>query len=107
MQATDPDGVGDDPDYTSVAAFAGKDTVQYQVTLPNGVDPANLSIQFTMHYQAIRPFWRRQRFTLAPDEPGTQRLYHLTGHLNTKGTPIENWKLPLVSSTASVEKSLS
>jgi len=107
MQATDLDGVGDDPDYKSVAAFAGKDTVQYQVTLPKGVDPANLSIQVTMHYQAIPPFWQRQRFALAPDEPGIQRLYYLTSHLNTKGTPIENRKLPLVSSTASVEKSLS
>ncbi len=36
-----------------------------------------------------------------------RRLYYLTSHLNTEGTSIENWKLPLVSKAASVKKFLS
>ena len=35
------------------------------------------------------------RFTQAPNELATQRLYYLTSNLQTKGTPIENWKLEI------------
>ncbi|MFI5459427.1 MAG: hypothetical protein ACHRXM_28720 [Isosphaerales bacterium] len=29
----------------------------------------------------------------------TKRLYYMASRLATKGTPIEDWKLPLVSAT--------
>jgi hypothetical protein len=37
------------------------------------------------------------RFDQAPDYPATKRLYYLTSNLKTAGTPIENWKLKIVS----------
>jgi hypothetical protein len=40
------------------------------------------------------------RFDEAPDYPATKRLYYLTSNLNTAGTPIENWKLKIVSSSS-------
>ena len=103
MKATVPEGVA----ATDTDFGPGKDTVKYQISLSEGLDARNLTVKTTMYYQAIPPYWLHQRFTLAPDQPGTQRLYYLTSHLNTEGTPIENWKLPLVSSTASVKKFLS
>ena len=81
--------------------------MKYQISLPKRLDPRDLTVKATMYYQAIPPYWLHHRFTLAPDQPGTQRIYYLTSHLNTKDTPIENWKLPLVSPSASVKKFLS
>ena len=98
MQATRPEGhAAQDVDFGP-----GKDTVTYQIALPANLDPRHLKVKATMYYQAIPPYWLRQRFTLAPDQPGTQRLYYLTSHLNTAGTPIEGWKLPLVTASAYV-----
>jgi hypothetical protein len=80
----------------------GKDTVTYKIALPAGLDPRDLKVKATLYYQAIPPYWLHQRFTLAPDQPATQRLYTLASHLNTAGTPIEGWKLPLVTESAYV-----
>ena len=80
----------------------GRDSVTYQMDLPWGLDPRNLSVRATMYYQAIPPYWLHQRFSLAPDGPATRRLYYLASHLNTVGTAIEDWKLKLVSAEASV-----
>ena len=103
MKATVPEGrAEEDPNFGP-----GKDTVKYRMSLPKGLEARKLTVKATMYYQAFPPYWLHQRFSLAPDQPGTQRLYYLTSHLNTEGTPIENWKLPLVSATASVEKFLS
>lgn len=104
MDATDPRGVGDDPDYRDQGPdFHGQDSLQYVVTLPGGLDAANLQVRITMHYQAIPPYWLRHRFSLAPNGEATKRLYYLASHLNLQGTAMENWKLPLVSATAKVK----
>jgi len=102
MESTDPVGVAGDPDYDSVPGFAGRDSVRYEITLPYGADPADLSIQATMYYQAFQPFWLKRKFQISGDSPDTQRLYFLASHLATGGTVIENWKLPLVSATEPV-----
>lgn len=103
MEATDPKSVDGDPDYQDQGpAFPGQDRLRYVVTLPDGLDPARLSVKVTMYYQSIPPFWLHQRFTLAPDGPATRRLYYLTSHLNLQGTVMEHWKLRLVSRIASL-----
>ena len=56
----------------------------------------------SVYYQAFQPFWLERRFQLSGDYPDTQRLYYIASHLNTKNTAIEDWKLPLVSASASV-----
>ena len=107
MKATTPEGrAAEDPNFVP-----GKDTVKYKIPLPQGLDLKRLSVKATMYSQAIPPYWLQQRFSFGANLPsdqrrGTERLYYLTSHLNTKGTPIENWKLRLVSRQASVEKFL-
>ncbi len=98
MKATVPEGDAcKDEDFK-----AGGDQVRYRIQLRPGLDPRNLSVKATMYSQAIPPFWLNERFTKAPDQPGTRRLYYLASHLNTQGTAIENWKLRLVTDSASV-----
>ena len=101
MEATDPVAVGGDPDYDSVPDFAGRDAVRYIVDLGDR-DPEKVSVQVSVYYQAFQPFWLERRFQLSGDYPDTQRLYYIASHLNTKNTAIEDWKLPLVSASASV-----
>ncbi len=103
MAATDPHGVGSDPDYQDQgAAFPGEDNLTYRISLPEGVDAANLTVSATLYYQAIPPYWLHQRFKAAPDGPATQRLYYMASRLNLTGTPMENWKLKLVTATSSL-----
>jgi len=97
MEATDPLGTGNDPDYQDQGtAFPGMDNLQYQITLPTGYT-APLRVQVTMYYQSIPPYYLQQRFNTAPNGTATQRLYYLTSRLNVDDTAIEDWKLPLVS----------
>ena len=98
MVATEPEGEAKkDEDFAP-----GRDRVSYKISLPAGVDPQELTVRATMYYQAIPPYWLHQRFSTAPDQPATQRLYYLASHLTTEGTPIENWTLPLTSASATV-----
>ena len=102
MAATDPEGVGDDPDYKNDDdLFPGRDSLKYLVDLPSGVDVDKVSVKVSLYYQSIPPYWLNQRFTTAPNGEATRRLYHLTSRLNLEGTPMENWKLPLKSVSAS------
>ena len=114
MKATRPEGLAGDietcPPHdasthcpTDSDFQPGQDIVNYHIELPAGITPTELTVKATMYYQAIPPYWLQQRFSLAPEQPATQRLYYLTSHLNTQGTPIENWKLPLISSTATIK----
>lgn len=98
MEATDPKATGDDPDYRDQGPdFKGGDSLVYEIELPRAVDPADLSVRATLYSQSIPPAWLNQRFTIAPDGEATKRLYYLTSHLDLRGTPMENWKLKLVS----------
>ena len=98
MAATDPHGVGNDPDYRDAGDnFVGQDSLQYNITLPYAIDKDKLNIQATLYYQAIPPYWLHQRFSAAPQGEATQRLFFLTSHLNLEGTVIEDWKLRINS----------
>lgn len=103
MESTDPRVTGD-PDYEDQGpGFPGKDHLKYQISLPAPLNTAGLTVQATMYYQSIPPYYLQQRFSTAPEGAATQRLYYLTSHLNTEGTAIENWKLPLVSVSSRYE----
>lgn len=98
MEATDPKGVGKDPDYRSDGpGFIGRDQIKYKIKLPDGVDKNNLTVKVTMYNQSIPPFWLHERFKTAPEGLATKRLYYVTSRLNLKGTYMEDWKLPLVT----------
>jgi hypothetical protein len=89
-----------DPRYTD---GSGSDEVTYRVKLPAGVDPTRLTVKATLYYQAIPPYFLRSLFETAPDGPATQRLHYICSNIDLAGTPIENWKLPVVSATADVK----
>ena len=93
-----PVKVGDDPAY---ADGSGTNVVRYEVPR-QGLNATNVTVKATLYYQSIPPYYLNDRFTQAPNEPATQRLYYLTSNLQTKGTPIENWKLGIASATKSV-----
>lgn len=99
MEATDPENVGDDPDYKDPAPhiFSGQDKLLYKIQLPPGTDRSKISIKVSMYYQSIPPYYLNQRFSLVPDGEATQRLFYLTSRLNLEKTAMKDWKLPLVS----------
>jgi len=107
MQATDPNIESIKGDSCYIASgnekLKGQDQIIYRVPLPNGGRCDNLSIKVTMYSQAIPPYYLKQRFSIAPEGEATQRLYYLASNLNLDSTIMENWKLPLVSSTQSFE----
>jgi hypothetical protein len=97
MKATDPEGVEGDPDYEGQGpGFPGEDKLIYRVKFPREIDPSSLSVQVSMNYQSIPPYFLNQRFKAAPNGDATRRLYYMTSHLNLDGTAMEGWKLPLV-----------
>lgn len=96
LHATFPEGNAvNDPDYKD--GKAGTDNITYRITLPAGVDPRKCRVQATLYYQTIPPYYLSQRFTAVPNGDATKRLYYLTSNLNLTGTPVQNWKLPIVS----------
>lgn len=102
IEATHPKGDAvNDPQY---ANGSGSDIVRYQITLPKGINAANLSVQATLFYQSIPPAYLNMRFQTAPNGEATRRLYFLTSNLQTAGTLIEDWKLRLVSAPKQVKK---
>jgi hypothetical protein len=96
LEPTHAEGVWDDPRYTD---GSGTSLVRYEVALPPGVNPNNLTVRATLYYQSIPPHYLHDRFTQAPDYPATQRLYYLTSNLRARGTPMENWKVKVVAAS--------
>ena len=96
-----------DADFT---AGDGADVTRYAMAVPAGVDPAACRVRARLFYQATPPYFLRNLFTgmnAGPDDdfepgPAARRLHALCGHLETAGTPIENWKLPVVAAEARV-----
>jgi hypothetical protein len=78
----------------------GTNTVVYRVPLA-GLRAAPASVQATLHYQALPPYYLADRFSLLNQNLSdkqtreTRRLKYLADYLNVKGTPVENWKLPI------------
>jgi mono/diheme cytochrome c family protein len=107
MQATDPHGKATtDADYQSGdnLNFSGSDHVVYKAKIPAYIDPSKITVKVTLYNQSIPPYWLKQRFDAAPNGIGTKRLHYIASHLDLKGTPIENWKLAIVSDSAKVIK---
>ena len=100
LHETIPVKVGGDPSY---ADGSGTNIVRYEIPL-SAFTARNVTITATLNYQSIPPYFLNDRFTQASNEPATQRLYYLTSNLQTKGTPIENWKFQIAtaSQTATV-----
>jgi len=75
----------------------GADRIVYRIPLNDRTRTA-VSVRVTLNYQAIPPFYLRDRFTIGKGIE-TQRLAYLASHLNVERSPIEGWKLPIVSAT--------
>jgi hypothetical protein len=95
LHETYPVSVGGDPAY---ADGSGTSVVRYEIPL-SSFAARNVSITATLYYQSIPPYFLRDRFSQAPNGPATQRLYYLTSNLQTKGTPIEDWKFRIASAS--------
>ena len=69
-----------------------------------GFDAATMRVRATLYSQAWAPHYLKERFTDVPDGPEGQarrRLYYLASHLDTEGTPIENWKFEIATASTS------
>jgi len=99
MKATLPEGrAATDPDFQP-----GSDRTTYRITLPDGYKAKDVTVTATLYYQAIPPYYLKQRFETAPTGPATQRLYYLASRLRTEGTLVEGWKLKLRSDEARLD----
>ena len=95
LHETYPVSVGKDPAY---ADGSGTSVVRYEIPL-SALAAKNLTVTATLYYQSIPPYFLRDRFSQAQNGPATQRLYYLTSNLQTKGTPIENWKVQITGAS--------
>ena len=95
LHETFPVAVGGDPSY---ADGSGTNVVRYEVPV-SAFAAKNVTVTATLYYQSIPPYFLRDRFSQAPNSPATQRLYYLTSNLQTKGTPIENWKFQITTAS--------
>ena len=101
LKATHPGPVAkEDPRYQD---GSGSDEVTYRVALPAGVDARRLQVKATLYYQAIPPYFLQSLFETAPDGPATRRLHYICSNMDLEGTPIEGWKLPVTSASATVK----
>jgi mono/diheme cytochrome c family protein len=102
LEATFPKGgAAQDPQYQD---GSGTDVITYEVALPKGVDAANVTVQATLYYQSIPPFYLNMRFRTAPQGEATKRLYFMASNLVTERTEIDGWRLRLVRARASLSK---
>ena len=83
--------VGDDPDYVT----GGGDTLSYRIPLAD-IPGGPASIRASLHYQATPPFYLQDRFCTG-EGANRDRLFYLSSLLNTKDTPIADWKFRMVS----------
>jgi hypothetical protein len=99
LHETYPIATGADPTYKD---GSGTSVLRYEIALP-GLNLTNsltnLTVTATLYYQSIPPYYLNDRFAQAPNGPATQRLYYLTSNLQTKGTPLENWKFQIASAS--------
>ncbi|HEV8136140.1 MAG TPA: hypothetical protein VGP85_15765, partial [Pyrinomonadaceae bacterium] len=95
LHETYPISVHGDPAY---ADGSGTNVVRYEIPL-SAFTGRNLTVIATLYYQSIPPYFLHDRFSQAPDEPATQRLYYLTSNLQTEGTSIEDWKLRIATAS--------
>jgi hypothetical protein len=97
LEETWSDATGNDPHYQDPLGANGQAVVRYAVPLPSGI--SNVTVTAQLFYQAIPPYFLRQRFEQAPTGTGTQRLYYVTSTLDTTKTPFPGWKLLVAQAT--------
>ena len=90
-------GAERDSDYINKSGATGGDRIVYRVPLDDRTRAA-VAVRVTLNYQAIPPSYLKDRFTIGKGAE-TQRLAYLTSHLNVEKTPIDGWKLSIVSVT--------
>lgn len=86
-----------DPEYINSSGATGMDKILYRIPLTDRTRTI-VSVRVTLNYQAIPPYYLKERFTIGKGAE-TQRLAYLTSHLTLPGTPIENWRLPIACGT--------
>lgn len=69
----------------------GQDEILYEIAIPKSTVKGG-KIVAVVYYQAIPPFYLKQRFETAKGKDG-KRLFYISSHLKTEGTPVEGWKL--------------
>jgi hypothetical protein len=89
-----------DSEYINNTGATGADRITYRIPLDERTRTA-VSVRVTLNYQAIPPYYLKERFTIGKGAE-TERLAFLTSHLNLEKTPIDGWKLPIVSATRRV-----
>jgi len=94
MRSTDPDGIGDDPEYNHKP---GGDSIRYRIPLDKIAGAKTVDV--VLNSQAVTPAWLWERFSLANeakkagfDTPATDRLYYLASTLNLSEGPLKGWK---------------
>ncbi len=95
--ATDDCAPMTDPYYLPGAG--GGDELTYRVPLNKILGAAKVVVK--LHYQAIPPYYLRDRFETGAG-PETERLYYLASHLNVAGNGIDDWTIDV----AEAERSL-
>jgi hypothetical protein len=100
LEATWPQRTGDDPHYADPLGARGQSVVRYAVPVPAGTTAGGVTVTAQLYYQAIPPYYLRQRFEQAPKSPATERLYYLTSGLDITKTPFPGWKLLVAQATA-------
>lgn len=100
LEATWSRATGDDPYYADPLGARGQSVVRYVVPVAAGTTLDAISVTAQLYYQAMPPYYLRQRFEQAPDGPATQRLYYLTSGLDVTKTPFPGWKLLVAQATA-------
>ncbi|MDX6531741.1 MAG: hypothetical protein QOH41_4031 [Blastocatellia bacterium] len=89
-----------DPEYINKSGATGADRIIYRIPLDDRIRTA-VSVRVTLNYQSIPPSYLKDRFTIGRGAE-TQRLAYLASHLNVEKTPIDGWKLPIVSAAKRV-----
>jgi hypothetical protein len=100
LEETWPQSTADDPSYSDPLGALGRSVVRYRVAVPATVTAENVNLSAQLYYQAIPPYYLRQRFEQAPNGEGTQRLYFMTSTLDTTKTPFPGWKLLVAQGAA-------
>jgi mono/diheme cytochrome c family protein len=94
LEATRPKGDAlYDPVYM---AGKGQSVVRYQIPIPPGMYPADITVTASLYLQTLPPYYLEDRYRTAT--PATGRLKYLAASLGTlKDTDFANWKLLVAS----------
>jgi hypothetical protein len=87
----------DDADYND---GSGADTVRYEIPL-NIPASQNVTVTATLYYQALPPYYLRDRIQLI-NQPASRNLYYFIHQLKLDDTAMKNWKLEIRSDSRSL-----